>query len=56
MPKKKKQKENEVKIENKIYLNANINEVFASTELIQYFQNPLDKPVELQVQFPIKKI
>ena len=55
MPKKKKQKEKTDKVENKIYLNANINEIFASTELTQYFQNPLDNPIELQVQFPIKE-
>ena len=54
MPKKKKQKEID-KNENKIYLNANINEVFASTELTQYFQNPLDNPIELQIRFPIKE-
>jgi len=41
--------------EDKIYLNSNINEVFASTELIQYFKNPLDSPIELQIQFPIKE-
>ena len=41
--------------EDKIYLNININEVFASTELIQYFKNPLDNPIELQIQFPIKE-
>ena len=41
--------------EDKIYLNSNINEVFASTELIQYFNNPLDSPIELQIQFPIKE-
>ena len=54
MPKKKKQKEID-KNENKIYLKANINEVFASTELTQYFQNPLDNPNELQIRFPIKE-
>ena len=41
--------------ENKIYLNATINEVFATTELIQYFKNTLDNPIELQIQFPIKE-
>ena len=41
--------------ENKIYLNATINEVFATTELIQYYQNPSDKPIELQIQLPIKE-
>lgn len=43
------------KKEDKIYLNSNINEVFALTELIQYFKNPLDNPIELQIRFPIKE-
>ena len=46
---------NENKEENNIYLNCNINEVFATTELIQYFNNPSENPIELQVQFPIKE-
>ena len=41
--------------ENKIYLNATINEVFATTELIQYYQNTSDNPIELQILFPIKE-
>ena len=41
--------------ENKIYLNATINEVFATTELVQYYQNPSDKPIEVQIQLPIKE-
>ncbi len=41
--------------ENKIYLNATINKVFATTELIQYYQNRSDKPIELQIQLPIKE-
>ena len=40
---------NENKEENNIYLNCNINEVFATTELIQYFNNPSENPIELQV-------
>ena len=45
----------EKKEENNIYLNANINEVFATTELIQYFRNHFENPIELQVQFSIKE-
>ena len=41
--------------ENIIYLKSNINEVFASTELTQYFINPLDNPIELLISFPIKE-
>ena len=47
--------ENEEELENTIYLSSNINEVFASTELTQYFTNPLKKTIELIVSFPIKK-
>ena len=47
--------ENEEELENTIYLSSNINEVFASTELTQYFINPLEKTIELIVSFPIKK-
>ena len=36
-----------------IYLKSNINEIFASTELTQYFINPLDNPIELIISFPI---
>ena len=43
------------KEEKNIYLNTNINEVFATTELIQYFKNPSENQIELQVQFPIKE-
>ena len=38
-----------------IYLKSNINEIFASTELTQYFINPLDNPIELIISFPIIK-
>jgi hypothetical protein len=47
--------EDETELENTIYLSSNINEVFASTELTQYFINPLEKTIELIVSFPIKK-
>ena len=39
-----------------IYLNSFINEVYAKTELTQYFINPsLENPLELFVSFPIKE-
>ena len=38
-----------------IYLKSNINELFATTDLTQYFTNKLDKPIELTVVFPIKE-
>ena len=41
--------------EDTIYLKSTINEVFASTELTQYFINSLDDPIELIVSFPIKE-
>ena len=41
--------------EDTIYLHSQINEVYASTELTQYFTNPLDKTIELSISFPIKE-
>ena len=41
--------------EDTIYLNSNINEIFATTELTQYFTNPLDNAIELSISFPIKE-
>ena len=41
--------------ENTIYLTSKINEVFATTQITQYFTNPLDSPIELSVSFPIKE-
>ena len=41
--------------EDTIYINAKINEIFASTEIIQYFSNPLEKPIELLISFPLKE-
>ena len=38
-----------------IYLNSNVNEIYATTELIQYFTNPLDSAIELSITFPIKE-
>ena len=41
--------------EDTIYLNSNVNEIYASTELIQYFSNPLDNAIGLTISFPIKE-
>ena len=41
--------------EDTIYLNSNVNEIYASTELTQYFSNPLDNAIELTISFPIKE-
>ena len=38
-----------------IYINSQVNEVFATTELTQYFTNTLDKSIELSILFPINK-
>ena len=38
-----------------IYLTSNINEVFASTKITQYFFNQLDETIELSISFPIKQ-
>ena len=49
------EKNEEDEQENTIYLNSTINEVFATTEIIQFFTNPLDKTIELLISFPIKE-
>ena len=41
--------------DDKISLSSKINEIFATTELIQYFTNPLNESIELTILFPIKK-
>ena len=46
--------ENE-KAEDTIYIKSSINEVFASTEVLQYFKNILDDTIELSVSFPMKE-
>ena len=38
-----------------IYLNSYINEIYATTEITQYFTNTLDKSIELSISFPIKE-
>ena len=39
--------------ENTIYITSKVNEVFASTQIIQYFINHLDESIELSISFPI---
>ena len=41
--------------EDNIYLNSKINEIYATTELNQYFTNPLDNAIDLLITFPIKE-
>ena len=41
--------------EDTIYLSSKINELFAITELTQYFTNHLDNSIELSIGFPIKE-
>ena len=43
------------KNKNKLFFNSNINEIFATTELIQEFQNPYEDAIELEILFPINK-
>ena len=38
-----------------IYLNSQVNEIFATTELVQFFTNLLDNAIELSISFPIKE-
>ena len=38
-----------------IYINSNVNEIYATTELTQFFTNPLDNAIELSISFPIKE-
>ena len=39
--------------DNVIYLSSKVNELFATTELIQYFTNKLKESIELTILFPI---
>ena len=39
--------------EDTIYLNSYINEIYATTEVTQYFTNTLDNAIELSISFPI---
>ncbi len=45
--------EKEKEKEDTIYLSSSINELFAITEVTQFFSNPLDSPIELSITFPI---
>ena len=36
-----------------IYLSSQVNELFATTKLTQYFTNELKKSIELTILFPI---
>jgi len=40
---------------NTVFIESEVNEVYASTEAKQTFINPLDKPIELSINFPIKE-
>ena len=46
--------DDDIEREDVIYLKSNINEVFASTEVTQYFINHLENTIELTISFPIK--
>ena len=36
-----------------VYISSDINEIYGTTEVVQYFTNILDSPIELSVDFPI---
>jgi hypothetical protein len=38
-----------------IYITAKVNEIFATTEITQFFTNILDNSIELSISFPIKE-
>ena len=40
---------------NTVFIESEVNEIYASTEAKQTFINPLDKPIELVINFPIKE-
>ena len=41
--------DDDIEREDVIYLKSNINEVFSSTEVTQYFINHLENPIELTI-------
>ena len=41
--------------DNIVYITSDVNEIFASTEVTQYFTNELENPIELKILFPINK-
>ena len=45
----------EDKDDNIVCITSKVNEIFASTELTQYFTNPLENSIELTILFPIKE-
>ena len=45
----------EEKRDDTVYLSSQINEIFATTEVTQYFTNKLENPIELKILFPILK-
>ena len=45
----------QTKREDIVYLSSQINEIFATTEVTQYFTNELENPIELTILFPIIK-
>ena len=59
-PPKPKENKEEVKKEltnsedNVVFINSNINELFATSEVTQSFTNTLQKSIELTVSFPLK--
>ena len=38
-----------------IYITSKVNEIFATTEITQYFTNQLNNSIELSISFPIKE-
>ena len=58
-----KEPEEEIKIpikeeeskEETIYINSNVNEFYALTQVTQYYKNNNNKPVELTIIYPLKK-
>ena len=38
-----------------IYITSRVNELFATTEINQYFTNPLKESIELTIIFPIRE-
>ena len=45
---------NQPEEEDTIYISSEVNEIFATTELKQFFTNPLNDSIELSITFPIK--
>ena len=45
----------EKKEDNTVSISCEVNEIFASTEVTQYFTNELENPIELKILFPIHK-